>query len=66
MIVDARRQFALIRINKLRKTPHSKGLTTGLGDLLPLIVLLVWCVRGVYRGTVNLKSESVRRVGELQ
>ena len=60
MIVDARRQFALIRINKLRKTPHGRG------DLLPLIVLLVWCVRGVYRRTVNLKSESVRRVGELQ
>jgi len=26
----------------------SKGLTTGLGALLPLIVLLVWCCRGVY------------------
>lgn len=26
----------------------SKGLTTGLGALLPLVVLLAWCCRGVY------------------
>jgi hypothetical protein len=26
----------------------SKGLTTGLGALLPLIAMLVWCCRGVY------------------
>jgi alpha-1,6-mannosyltransferase len=56
----------LLRIHGHLGWNLSKGLTTGLGDLLPLIVLLIWCVRGVYRGTVNLERGSVRRVSELQ
>jgi alpha-1,6-mannosyltransferase len=48
----------LLRIHGHLGWNLSKGLTTGLGALLPLIVLLIWWF--------SVKSGLVRRVGELQ
>jgi alpha-1,6-mannosyltransferase len=51
----------LLRIHGHLGSGLSKGFTTGVGDLLPLIVLLIWLFKRVY-----VKHRSVWRVSELE